>query len=437
MDFFLFVVVTAIVFIRPTDFVPGLEQVPLYLIAIVLCIILSWNKLVPFISGAALREQPVLVLGIGVLSMLTVSTITHGLFEKGFTPVVEVSKILVFYLLLQAQLNSPSRLARYLGIVACIIIIPVALAVLNYHAVVHIEAFHTTRETNDSGRNVPAEEVGKQIERLGTTGNFADPNDVCEIVNCAIIFSLYGLLEQGGCLRILWLGPLALFGHALALTQSRGGFLGLAVGLMVLFRSRFGTKKSLVAAGLALPVVVVFFAGRQTSIDVSEGTGQQRIQLWDDAFNAMRGSPLFGLGWGEFTRLARHAGHNALIHVCAELGLVAGVFFVGQYYYCLKNLTDLGAAGTTVPNLQMRRMQPFILASVASFATSEMSITNPVSLITYVIFGVATTFIRLADRRPPLPDLVLSGSLLRRAILCCGLLLVALYVFVKFNVRYG
>ena len=89
-------------------------------------------------------------------------------------------------------------------------------------------------------------------------GIFGDPNDVCEILNCAMIFSLYGLLDRGGGLRrVLWLAPMALFGHALALTHSRGGFLGAVVGLMVLFRSRFRGTKSLVLAGAALALMFV------------------------------------------------------------------------------------------------------------------------------------------------------------------------------------
>ena len=67
MDFGLFLLVTAIMIIRPADFVPGLVDVPLYQIAIVPCIILSWHKLIPQLTMAGLRERPVLVFGIGIL----------------------------------------------------------------------------------------------------------------------------------------------------------------------------------------------------------------------------------------------------------------------------------------------------------------------------------------------------------------------------------
>src|SRR5262249_24424180 len=154
-----------------------------------------------------------------------------------------------------------------------------------------------------------------------------DPNDVCEILNCAMILCFYGLLDRaGGFTRAFWLGPLALFGHALALTQSRGGLLGAAVGLMVLVRGRFRGIKSLVVAGGGRALVFVLFGGgRQTSLSTTEGTSQSRIQLWDDGFQMLRGSPLIGVGTGQFVNNAGHLAHNSLIQVSAELGFLGGI----------------------------------------------------------------------------------------------------------------
>jgi hypothetical protein len=66
-----------------------------------------------------------------------------------------------------------------------------------------------------------------------------------------------------------------------------------------------------------------------------------------------------------------------------------------------------------------------------------MTVTNPLNLVTYVMFGLATVFIRLADASPPLPHLVLSGGLFRRIFLCSCLFLAALYLFVRMSLRYS
>ena len=417
--------VTAILFIRPTDFVPGLEQVPLYLLAIVPCIILSWHKLIPQLTTAGLRERPVLVFGIGILLVSLISSLAHGQFQVGFDFAVELAKVLLFYLLMLAHVNSPSRLKLFLGCLVGIIMIPILLAMLNYHGYISIPAF------------IIMESDG--VRRLGATGNFGDPNDVCEILNCAMIFSLYGLLDRGrGLTRVLWLAAMAFFGHALYLTHSRGGFLGAVVGLMVLFRSRFRGTKSLVLAGAALVLMFVLFGGgRQTSLSTSEGTAQQRIQLWDAGFEMFKRSPLFGVGIEQSVNNAGYVAHNSFIQALAELGFLGGTFLFGQYFFCLKNLTKLGSRRVTLPDADMRRLQPYILASLAAFATSEMSLTNFFHVVTYVMFGLATAYIRLADPSPPLPDLLLNRRLICRTILYSGLFLVGFYVYVRLNVSYG
>jgi hypothetical protein len=434
VDFVLFLLVTAIQFVRPTDFIPGLEAVPLYLIAIIPCILLSWHKLIYPVSLAGLRERPVLVFGIGILLASIISCLAHGQFQVGVDFAVGFTKILIFYLLMLAHVNSPRRLQLFLGCLVFIIAIPTLLAVLNYHGYVTIPAFG---EAKESGAIDPGTGEATGIRRLHATGNFSDPNDVCEILNCALILSLHGLFDRGGCLtRVIWLAPMALFGHALRLTQSRGGFLGAVVGLVVLFRSRFRGAKSLVIGGAALLVMVALYAGRQTSLNTSEGTGQQRIQVWNDGLWMFLRSPLIGGGIGELRLNAGYVAHNAFIQTYAELGFLCGTCLFGQYFYCLKNLGNLGSKQVTLPDPELRRLQPYLLASLASFATSEMSLTNPFGLVTYAMFGLATTFILLADPSPALSDLALTGRLVRRSIVLSGVFLVVLLVFIKLTVRY-
>jgi hypothetical protein len=431
VDFFLFILVAAILFIRPTDFISGLESVPLYMIAIVPCILMSWHKLAPQFTSAGLRRRPVLAFGVGILLISILLSLPGGRIAIGLNFAFEYSKVLIFYALILAQVNSPRRLKLFLGCLVGIILTPTLLAVLNYHGYIHIQAFEAINEGDK------AIGQGEGIRRLVATGNFADPNDVCEIVNCAMIFALYGLLDRGrGLRRIIWLAPLAVLGHALALTHSRGGFLAAVVGLMVLFRSRFRGIRSLVLAGIVLGLMLVLFAGRQTSISTSSGTGQQRIQIWNDSLSLLVRTGLIGIGYGRFLDFEDHVAHNAFIQVYVELGLLGGTLFFGQYFYCLKNLKELGSKRVTLPDAEARRLQPFVLAAAASFATSEMSLTNPFSPSTYAMLGLATAFIRMADPSPPLPELNLSRRLVRRIILLSCLFLACLYLFARTMVRY-
>jgi len=425
VDFVLFILVTALLFIRPNDFVPGMEEAPFYLVAIVPCILLSWHKLVPQLTRAAMRERPVLVFAIGILLFSIVPCFLHSRFQLGLDFAAGSIKLIILFLLIQAHLDSPRRLKLFVGCVVGTIMIPILLIVLNYHGVIYVSAF----------KNVQDDNAG--VLRLYGAGTFGDPNDICEIVNCAMIFSLYGLLDRGGgWTRVIWLAPLALFGHTLALTHSRGGFLGAVVGLVVLFRSRFRGTKSLVLTGATLALMFVVFGGRQTSFDTSEGTSQSRLQLWDAGFQLFTRAPLIGIGINQFNEHVGHVAHNAFINTYAELGFLGGTLLFGQFYYCVNNLAKLGSKRVTLPDPEMRRLRPFLLASLASFATSEMSLTNANGPMSCVLLGLATVYIRLADPSPPLPDLFLSKRLVGRIIILSGLFLAGLYVFTRLTVRY-
>jgi len=434
MEFFFFILVTAILFIRPTDFIPGLEGFNLYLIAIVPCILLSWHKLIPQLRMPELRQRPVFVLALGILLVSIVSNVVYRNFETGLNFTGEFLKLLILYLLMLAHLDSPRRIKLFCRCLVVIILIPILLAVADYDGIMHISAFDAYYDTAAAAQGIEITE-----RRLQGTGNFADPNDVCEVVNCALVFSLYGLLDRGGGVtRVVWLAPLALLGHALGLTHSRGGFLGAVVALMVLFQARFRGIKSLFLAGAAVALMFSLFSGRQTEISTSEGTGQDRIQLWNAGFTLFTRnpvSPLIGVGSNGFYENVGHVAHNAFIQTYVELGFLGGTLLFGQYYYCLTNLVKLGSRQITLPDPEMRRLHPSVLAALASFAASEMSLTHGLSLITYVMFGLATAFIRVADPRPPLPDVVLNRKTLKRIVVLSGLFLLSLYVFTKLALR--
>ena len=156
---------------------------------------------------------------------------------------------------------------------------------------------------------------------------------------------------------LAWLMPLGLFLYALALTHSRGGFLAFLVALVVFLRYRFSTGKMLLLAGVMLPLVLYFFAGRQTSFDAaSAGTGQTRIQLWSDGLYHLRTSPLFGVGTHEFHKLAGQEAHNSFVHSYAEMGLFGGTLFLGAFFYALWSLRRMSAGGRTVVEPELRRL---------------------------------------------------------------------------------
>jgi hypothetical protein len=332
--------------------------------------------------------------------------------------------------------NSSSRLRVFLNSLVLIALVLIGLALLNYYGIVHLPAFNSP-----NGESVSTDPATGEVvftRRLTGTGSYGDPNDVCEIIVPALILSLSGLsarpLQLG---RLLWLGPVVVFGLALRLTQSRGGFIGLLVGLAVLFLTRYGRKKAVLLAVLVLPVVFMVFGGRQLELSTSSGTGQSRVQQWDAGFEMLKRSPVLGIGMGGLEERTGHVAHNAFVEMYTDLGLTGGTLFFGVYYYAILMMVRSGAPGITIADPEIRAIRPLILAVLASYVTCEFGLTHPLSVQTYAILGLATVCLHLARPQPPLSNSRLDARLLSRVILFSAVFLMALYVYVRISVRYG
>ena len=115
---------------------------------------------------------------------------------------------------------------------------------------------------------------------MNGTGIFSDPNDISLlIIATSVICFSFVMDKQRSGFRILWLLPIALLAFGLVCTKSRGGILAAAGagGIMLMFRYGKGVAITLGVLGLAVAPILL---GRQANIDLSDGTGHDRIMLW-------------------------------------------------------------------------------------------------------------------------------------------------------------
>jgi hypothetical protein len=266
---------------------------------------------------------------------------------------------------------------------------------------------------------------------------FADPNDFCEILNAGLMFCLSGLLEKAaGLVRGILLAPIALFGWALKLTGSRGGVLGTLAGLAVLFWTRFGRRKAILAAVIALPLLLTLAKGRFSQFSTSEGTGRSRVEMWDAGFMALRHSAILGIGADRHVKVLGRATHNSFVCAFTELGIVGGSFYFGAFYYAITTLWRLGSTGFTIQDPVVRRLRPYILAALVGYAVSEMSLTHPYTVVTYMMLGLATVCIRLADPHLTLEGSRSTGKMVMQSLKVSAIFLVLLYAYVRVTLGY-
>ena len=174
----------------------------------------------------------------------------------------------------------------------------------------------------------------------------ANCNSLAGYLNLITPFSLACWVLKDGLWKKLGALTTGLGAVALFCTQSLGGIgaFGAVVVLAILcFAGDWKKKLSLLSAVCAL--AIVFYFAKQILNPAHESgdfayDAATRIVLWNIAWNFFTGSPLFGVGWGNFSALygpyvaeipwipaGVFAAHNIYLQLLAEMGLVGFAAF--------------------------------------------------------------------------------------------------------------
>jgi len=206
-------------------------------------------------------------------------------------------------------------------------------------------------------------------------GNMAQANHLATYIAFAMAASLF--LAQTGRLRVVpWAVLSAIYAGGLALTVSRGPWLQMAVIIVAGFwialagrrgdgaRERGGMRNwSLPIALLVIFVLVnafVRWANARYGLQLDQSAAERfkeagqiapRLALWRYGWTMFKGSPLLGVGWGDFPmhqfELVRSLGgveiannsHDILIDLLAKTGIVGlAIVLVGLLAWLVRAL---------------------------------------------------------------------------------------------------
>jgi putative inorganic carbon (hco3(-)) transporter len=435
--FALFVLLNAVLFIRPSELIPDLMDLPIYEALILLCLLLALPLVARRVAPDSLVRMPITAGVLLVWVSIVLSHLSHFQIYGARTEGTQFLKVVLYYLLLVSVVDTPERLRRFIAWLSLFTAALTTLAVLQYHGWINIPGLEPVREILDDVD--PETGTYAVLLRLVASGIFNDPNDLCMILILGGIFCIYLSGDRSlGSRRFLWLIPVPLFGYALALTHSRGGFLAMLASVVALLASRVGVRKTVLASAVGLPLLFIVFAGRQTSISTSDGTGQHRIQLWSEAFAMLAGrSIVFGIGKGQIAEELGYVAHNSFVQSYIELGVVGGAVFLGLFVFACVNLFRLGSSGVSIQNEQIRRLRPYLLAVLAGFGVGLLSLSRNYSLTTYLVLGLLAVFFRLADPRGALPWLRLRLKMGPQLAALSVLFLFGAYVFIRVSLNWS
>lgn len=454
MRFALFILANALLFIRPSEFIAELNAVELYRYVIMVCLAVSLPVVLEQFGLRFAGVPPIAGCVLLLLPAIFLSGFFHGNFDLIQDTVSEFAKILIYFLLMLALITDVVRLRQFLYCIGLFSAIVTMVAVLRYHTDLAAPAPPPPAQYNPGNKNKmhgtfvvdkardPQTGQMVDVQRMCGTGVFNDPNDFALVLVTAIPMCLYWLTDPTRkATRPLWLLLLFLFGYALMLTHSRGGFLALLSGVGMLFYSRFGGAKTILLGMLCMPLLFIVFAGRMTSISSDEGTGQTRIQLWSDGLTYFQHSPLFGIGMENYRQFSNHVAHNSFIHGYAELGLIGGSLFLGAFWFALRGLFALRRQAVVSDEYddfdpELRRLQPYLMAMMVSYTIGICFLSRCYIVPTYLMLGLAVVYMRLHAAQAREPSTLWTGCVWPRlAGVSCGFL-IGSYTFVRMFVQW-
>jgi hypothetical protein len=427
MDFFLLVLLTAIMMIRPEEIFTDLTGAHLYLWASIITAIAAAGKLRHLFTADELARRSIAVCVLGFYASLIASAALSGKRDVGQEYCEEFFKVVSYYFLLIAIIDTPDRLRHFLGWLVVLVAGVALVATLHYYEIVN---FPLLPKTIVEKRMDPETGEAVDVKRALASGIFGDPNDLCLILVLGMLCCLYqASATRAASARLFWLLAIVPLFLVLSLTGSRGGMLGLLAGFATIVYAFFGFRIGLPMAAAGALALLAIVGGRASELS-GGGTAHERLSLWGDGLINLFRYPIsipFGLGPGWYQESHGLLAHNSFINAYVEVGLLGGGFFLMAFVTALW-LTD--RAGQDAP-LQpwARTMKPMILGILVAYAAGCFSLSRHLVLPTYLVLGLATAYINLIGEPPPRH--VVSSSWFRWAFVVMVAGLAALKLFTQ------
>ena len=242
--------------------------------------------------------------------------------------------------------------------------------------------------------------------RVRYRGVLKDPNEVALTIAASLPWLVVRTSRKQSIGRFLTLIiALGVVATTIIFSQSRGGILVLLAVIGTYSIQKFGWKGAMVGAILGAPMLLL--GGR--SGDEAKASSDERTEILVEGLNMVTRSPLYGVGWGQFTQHHTLTAHNSYLLAVAELGVVGLVTFGFILYISLK-----------IPILGMRRYanRPEakvayasslgLLASFAGIAIGIFFLSFTYHQVLWIYFGFSGGLYATIRRHDPSFEIKLS-----------------------------
>lgn len=432
MDFFLFCLLNAVLFLRPSELVPGLSSLPIYAIVILAALAVSLPHLSRKLQLKDLIANPINLCVVGLVFAVPLSHLRHLDFWSARYSFSDFGKTALYFLLFVSVIRTEKRLEQFLRVLLILLGVMTSLSLLQHHGLIYLPQLDPVAQSAIDGKS------GEQItvERTRGTGIFNDPNDYAMILVVGLVLAAQATWDSSPGTKPLWAAFIAAMGYTLFLTKSRGGFLALLAAAGMFGYARWGWKRALMVAVLMLPLVAAVFAMRGDE-GMDSGTGQQRIQLWAQGFALWKHSLPFGIGYGMYAEEIGHVAHNSFVHCFVELGLFGGTLFFGCFYFAFDALLRQRSRPEIDQDTICRRRTDVILPILTGATAAMWSLSRAYVVPTYLLIGLGSVAAGFNRATAPATLPSLDRRLVHKLAIATCVMLVGTYVFIRTMAHWG
>ncbi|NIM19912.1 MAG: hypothetical protein GTO51_06660 [Candidatus Latescibacteria bacterium] len=232
--------------------------------------------------------------------------------------------------------------------------------------------------------------------RIRGMGIFNDPNDLALALLIAMPFIVLPLLGKSrGRVKIALIPITASLIYALYLTNSRGGFLGLAALLSVVFFKRYGKKAGAMLTLATLAAILLLGPSRTMEMSAREESAYGRVEAWAAGMDMFKSNMLFGVGIGNYTDYHPLVAHNSFVHCAAELGLFGLFPWVMLIYISMKNIYFVTRNAGTSHGTQIWTMNQATLYAFVAFVVTTTFLSRAYNELLYILIALSAASVNV------------------------------------------
>lgn len=415
MGFFFTLIMTALLYIRPQEYVEAIKGWPIMDWVAIGCI--AGVFLEGSFSAEKFRRSPINILIIFFWFQLGASWLLNNWLGGIVYNIVHFSPVAIMYFLIVLTVDSTRKLKLYIWTLVFFCCFLALESMLVFY-------------TGSGVTGATALERGEVMQTKGV-GIFADPNDIA--INMVPMTAFLLPAFHKALLSKSWIPGFAFllpFINGIVLTRSRGGMLGLlSVGWMYL-RRRTGIVFAVI--GIAMAFALIVSLPRMGQIDTQESSARLRLDHWSYGLNLFKTHPIMGVGVGNFADIGNytHTAHNALILVQAETGLVGTFFWISMLICTFLHLRDIRNEDRAPP-----WAEPFnysMEAAMVGWLVSAFFLSQTYKPLLYILMAVTVAGINVLSKEAGV-DLSLRWT--PKMTMLCGLATVGSVIFMYIAIR--